>query len=755
MTDYGHDLQFGTFLTPQNADPHVPVQLAQLTEAVGLDLVTFQDHPYQPAFLDTWTLISWVAAQTERVTLAGNVLNLPLRQPAVLARSIASLDRLSAGRVALGLGTGGFWDAIEAMGGPRRTPGEAVEALIEALAIIRGIWDSTERRPLRLTGEHYQASGAKRGPAPAHDVPIWLGAYKPRMLRLTAREADGWLPSLGYLKEGDLARGNAIIDEAAEEAGRHPAQVRRLLNVGGAISESSAGVLQGPVTQWVDELTAFALEDGIGTFILGSDDPNLIQAFGAEIAPAVRAAVASERAVRGTTAAHTRRGSAAVALRRPGIDYDAVPASLAASAVEPGDRAYTGLRHNYLRSGSPGLVLLPGSTEEVVEALDYARAQNVPLGVRSGGHGISGRSTNDGGLVLDLRALDEVRLVDAGERRVRLGAGATWEKVARRLTEHELAISSGDYGGVGVGGLATTGGVGLLGRQYGLTIDHVLAAEVVLADGSVVRASAEENPDLLWALRGAGGNFGVVTWVEVAAMPLRRVIFSQMLLDASDTAGLLQHWGSIVESAPRELTSFLILAPARAGQGPVAQLMTVLATEDTDAAVPMLERLAGAGDLLDHQAYLLPYAQVLQAAERQHSGGGDPAVRSALVEHLDADVSAAFARVAASPAAYFLQVRATGGAAGDLAADATAYPHRRQNFLLTAMSSDQQRIDSVWDAEMGPHADGLYLSFDTDTRPERLPEAFGANLPRLRELKSRFDPENLFRANFPIPPAQG
>src|SRR5699024_951280 len=134
MTDYGHELTFGTYLTPHNADPLVTVQLAQLSEAEGLDLVTFQDLPYQPRFTDTWTLISWVAAQTQRIRLSGNVLNLPLRQPAVLARSVASLDLLSGGRVALGLGTGGFWDAIEAMGGPRRSGKEAVDALIEALA---------------------------------------------------------------------------------------------------------------------------------------------------------------------------------------------------------------------------------------------------------------------------------------------------------------------------------------------------------------------------------------------------------------------------------------------------------------------------------------------------------------------------------------------------------------------------------------------------------------------------------------------
>src|ERR1700748_3818932 len=140
MADYGHDLVFGTFLTPQTADPHAPVALARLSEQLGLDLVTFQDHPYQPSFLDTWTLLSWVAARTERVHLSGNVLNLPLRQPAVLARAAASLDLLSGGRVSLGIGAGGFWDAIEAMGGRRLTPAQGVDALDEAIDVFRGIW---------------------------------------------------------------------------------------------------------------------------------------------------------------------------------------------------------------------------------------------------------------------------------------------------------------------------------------------------------------------------------------------------------------------------------------------------------------------------------------------------------------------------------------------------------------------------------------------------------------------------------------
>ncbi|WP_345751399.1 LLM class flavin-dependent oxidoreductase [Microbacterium rhizophilus] len=743
MPDYGQDLSFGSFLTPANADPQQPVRLAQLSEQAGLDLVTFQDHPYQPAFHDTWTLLSWVAASTSTITVSGNVLNLPLRQPAVLARSAASLDLLSGGRFALGLGAGGFWDAIEGMGGTRLTPGEGVTALGEAIEIIRGIWDAGNRRPLKVDGRFHRVAGAKRGPRPAHDVPIWLGAYKPRMLRLTGTAADGWLPSQAYMQPGDLRRGNATIDEAAEKAGRSPSEIRRLLNI----------APQQQSDRWIDELTGLALEDGVSAFILASDDPATLQAFGEDIAPAVREAVGRERADRGTVAANARRGATALALRRDGIDYDAVPASLAASAIEPGDRGYDDVRHNYLRSGRPGLVLLPSTPAEVAEALGYARAQDVPLGVRSGGHGVSGRSTNDGGVVVDLRRLAAIEPLEAGEgagTRIRIGTGATWGEVAQALAPRGLAISSGDYGGVGVGGLATTGGIGLLGRTFGLTIDHVVAADVVTADGRILRASADEHPDLLWGLRGAGGNLGIVTAVEIEAMRLGNVVYSQMVFDASDTTGLLERWGAAVEAAPRELTSFLILSPIRPGQQSVAQLMTVFAGDDTDAAITALERLADAGPLLDHKAYVMPYSGVVAPGDRHHQGGGDPVSRTGLVDHLDPATARAFADLAGSGAAYFLQVRATGGAAHDVAPDAMAYPHRHQNFLLTALGRSHAELDPFWDGVVAPHTNGLYLSFDTDQRPERLVDAFGANLPRLREVKRAWDPDNVFRANFPI-----
>lgn len=302
MTDYGNDLIFGTFITPTNADPQQVVALAQTAERAGLDVATFQDHPYQPRFLDTWTLLGYVAAQTERIHVSGNVLNLPLRPPAVLARAAASLDLLSGGRFELGLGAGGFWEAIEAMGGRRLTPGQSVEALSEAIDIIRGIWDAANPVRLRVDGTYHRVDGAKRGPAPAHDIAIWLGAYKPRMLRLTGRKADGWLPTLSYMKSTtDLTDGNAIIDEAAHGAGRDPASIRRLLNIGGRFGPPSEQLLSGPPEQWVEELAVLTLEHGFSGYILTGDDPTAITRFGEEVAPALRRLVASTRADTGPT----------------------------------------------------------------------------------------------------------------------------------------------------------------------------------------------------------------------------------------------------------------------------------------------------------------------------------------------------------------------------------------------------------------------------------------------------------------------
>ena len=296
-TDYGHDLLFGTFVTPTNHPAHQAVEQAIVADRAGLDLVTFQDHPYVASFHDTSTLLAYAAARTERIHLSANVTNLPLRPPAVLARAVATLDLLSGGRVELGIGAGAFWDGVAGMGGPRRRPGESIEALEEAIAIIRGVWDTNDRSILSVPGKHYDVHGAKRGPAPAHPIGIWVGAYKPRILRLVGRAADGWLPSMQYLQNGlpDLADMNRHIDEGALAAGREPREIRRFLNIGGQFASQSRGFLQGPPRQWADELTEVALTYGTSGFILASDDTTLTQTFAAEVAPAVKELVSTTR----------------------------------------------------------------------------------------------------------------------------------------------------------------------------------------------------------------------------------------------------------------------------------------------------------------------------------------------------------------------------------------------------------------------------------------------------------------------------
>lgn len=295
MPDYGQDLQFGIFPSPDAARAELVLELSEAADVAGLDLVTIQDHPYQAKHLDTWTLLSFLAARTTSVRLAPNVANLPLRPPVVLARSVATLDRLSGGRVELGLGTGAFFDAIVAAGGTRLTPGESIESLTEAMEVIRAVWAGEGAPTVRVEGKHHRIVGLHPGPAPAHPVEIWLGAYKPRMLRLTGRSAEGWLPSMGYAAPGSLRDLNQTIDDAAAKAGRDPAAIRRLYNVHGRFG-SGGGMLQGSPREWAEQLAQLTLTEGMSTYILAVKSLDQVERFAHEVAPAVRELVAEERA---------------------------------------------------------------------------------------------------------------------------------------------------------------------------------------------------------------------------------------------------------------------------------------------------------------------------------------------------------------------------------------------------------------------------------------------------------------------------
>jgi len=286
-------LRFGYFPAPDAGGLSDLIRRVRWADANGLDLVGIQDHPYQRRFADTFSLLSYLAAVTDRITLLPDVANLPLRGPAMLAKQAATVDLLSGGRFELGLGAGGFWDAIAAMGGPRRTPGESLQALREAIGVIRALW--SEQRGLRVDGEHYSLSGVHGGPAPAHDIGIWIGGYGPRMMQLIGELADGWIPSMAYVPPSALTERTTLLHEAAVAAGRDPSAIRRVYNISGVIQDDvvlSSKAIVGPVDYWVECLLALAEEHQMDTFVLWArpeDEDAQLQQFALEVAPAVRA----------------------------------------------------------------------------------------------------------------------------------------------------------------------------------------------------------------------------------------------------------------------------------------------------------------------------------------------------------------------------------------------------------------------------------------------------------------------------------
>jgi alkanesulfonate monooxygenase SsuD/methylene tetrahydromethanopterin reductase-like flavin-dependent oxidoreductase (luciferase family) len=295
VTDYGRDLEFGVSVEPLADPPGWAARVARTADRAGLDLVGIQDHPYQRRFLDTWTLLATLVPVTERVRFFPDVANLPLRRPAMLAKAAASLDVLSGGRIEMGLGAGAFWDAVVAMGGPRRSPGEAVRSVEEAIKIMRLVW--SDERSVRFDGAFYSLKGMRPGPHPVHGIGIWVGAYGPRMLGLIGRLADGWVPSHGYAPPERLPEMQRRIDEGAAQAGREPREIRRAYNVSGLIKSGGDGPLDGPPSRWAETLTGFALEHGMDTFIYwpSEDHERQTEVYANEVVSAVREAVRSAR----------------------------------------------------------------------------------------------------------------------------------------------------------------------------------------------------------------------------------------------------------------------------------------------------------------------------------------------------------------------------------------------------------------------------------------------------------------------------
>lgn len=296
MSDYGRPVEFGMFPTPDVEALGELFGMVGAAERGGLELVGIQDHPYQRRFVDSFVLMGAILDRTQHLRVFPDVANVPLRTPAMIAKTAASLDLLSGGRFELGLGAGAFWPAIEGLGTPRRSPAEAAASLREAVEVIRLLW--SRESSVHFTGAHYSLAGSKPGPPPAHDIGIWLGVSGPRLLEFTGRSADGWVPSASFIPPSSLPDMHARIDSGAAEAGRDPASIKRIYNVFGLITDGdSTGDFQWPAERWIDELTALVIEGGMDTFVFGpaADAVHQVERFAADVAPAVRESIRKER----------------------------------------------------------------------------------------------------------------------------------------------------------------------------------------------------------------------------------------------------------------------------------------------------------------------------------------------------------------------------------------------------------------------------------------------------------------------------
>lgn len=297
-------ISFGFSLAP-TLDLAGHLDLLAVAEAGGLDLIGIQDHPYVADYLDTFVLAATLLARSERVTVFPDVANLPLRTPAMLAKTAAALDLVSAGRFELALGAGGYWNAISRMGVPRLSAAEGLNAFEEAVTVLRGFWRG-DGAPVKFAGTHYRVDGAPSGPRPAHDIGIWTGAQGSKALAVTGRIADGWAaPIPSYLPYEKWSASNAIIDDAARVAGRDPRSLRRIAQIAGTITDrpgadadvaatEGAAPVRGDAGQWAALIERLATEQPFTSFVFWPERQSVEQVtrFARDVVPAARALLA-------------------------------------------------------------------------------------------------------------------------------------------------------------------------------------------------------------------------------------------------------------------------------------------------------------------------------------------------------------------------------------------------------------------------------------------------------------------------------
>jgi FAD/FMN-containing dehydrogenase len=443
--------------------------------------------------------------------------------------------------------------------------------------------------------------------------------------------------------------------------------------------------------------------------------------------------------------------------------------------IRPGDLEYDDARQvrNGLIDRHPALIVRCNGVADVVEAVNFAREQGLLVSVRGGSHNVAGSATNDGGLVIDLSAMRGVR-VDPAARTVRVQGGATWGDVDRETQLFGLATPGGVVSSTGVGGLTLGGGMGWLRRKYGYCIDNLVAVDVVTADGQVRIANEAENPDLFWAVRGGGGNFGVVTSFEFRLHPVGPLVaLSATMYALEDAERVLPAWRDFAAAAPDEVSTSALFwgvpavdaFPAELHGRAVVGAAAVYAGDAEEGARIMQPLRELATPLLDLSGPM-PYAVLQTAFDPFFPKGWYYYWKSIYLDRLDAEAIAAVAgygRGRPAPTA-LIALWHHGGASARVAADATAFGRRDAPYLLSFDTTWTDAADSErciawtrasWDDAHRYSSGGLYLNFGGfgEEKEALVRAGYGANYDRLVDLKNRYDPSNLFRMNQNIKPS--
>ena len=433
--------------------------------------------------------------------------------------------------------------------------------------------------------------------------------------------------------------------------------------------------------------------------------------------------------------------------------------------IEPGAAEYESASRSVLASGSPAHVLRPQTVGDVQAGVRFAAGAGLVLSVRGGGHDFAGFGTNDGGVVIDLSNLANVEIIDSQRHLVRIGGGATWGQVVAALAPHGLAISSGDTKSVGVGGLTLAGGIGWKVRKYGLALDNMTAAEVVTANGQVVHASAAENPELFWALRGGGGNFGIVTAFEFVAHPTTDVFYGKIAFPASEAAAVLRGWADYLRAAPEELTSTVDFANPFAG-GPDApvEIHVAFDGDDPEQAARAIDPIRRLGTVTGDDVALEPYADTLDDGATPPPGIQFVTRNGFVDPEAVPEVLQILAEVRATEPSPVIAVRSVGGAVSRVPDDATAYAHRQAELMLVTIAAGPRPVveaarpalDAIWE-RLAPHVDGAYANYLASATEEDVAAIYPTRTyRRLAAVKRQYDPGNLFARNHnvrPIPAA--